>query len=58
VKGRTALAVRDRLLYADPGAPDEALMRDLRRRFKREVEALSAHLDRDLLALWGYDRLD
>jgi hypothetical protein len=56
--GRSALAVRDRLLYADPAAPDEALTLELRRRFKGEVQALSEHLDRDLVALWGYDALD
>ena len=33
-------------------------MRELRRRFKGEVEATSEYLDRDLVTLWGYDRLD
>jgi hypothetical protein len=51
-------AVRRRLLYTRPQAPDEELMLDLRRRFKHEVVALSAYLDRDLVSLWGYDRLD
>jgi hypothetical protein len=32
-------------------------MLQLRRRFKDEVEALSEYLDRDLVKLWGYDRL-
>jgi sulfotransferase family protein len=56
--GRSALAVRDRLLYADPDPPDEAVTLELRRRFRGEVEALSEHLDRDLVALWGYDALE
>jgi hypothetical protein len=33
-------------------------MVELRRRFKPEVLALSEYLERDLVALWGYDRLD
>jgi hypothetical protein len=30
-------------------------MAELRRRFRGEVLALSEHLDRDLVSLWGYD---
>jgi hypothetical protein len=41
-----------------PSAPDEALMAELRRRYRPEVQALSEYLDRDLIELWGYDRLD
>ena len=37
--------------------PIEDLMLELRRRFKAEVEALSEYLDRDLVALWGYDKV-
>jgi hypothetical protein len=48
-------AVQRRLVTAAPPEPDERLMRTLRRRFRPEVEALSAYLGRDLLALWGYD---
>ena len=51
-------AIRHRLVYAEPHPPDERLMVELRRRFKPEVIALSDYLDRDLVALWGYDRLD
>jgi hypothetical protein len=32
-------------------------MLEVRRRFRGEVEALSEHLGRDLIALWGYDKL-
>jgi hypothetical protein len=49
--------LRDRVVYRYPRAPDEALMLELRRRFKPEVEALSEYLGRDLVALWGYDHL-
>jgi len=45
------------VIYGKAPAPDEALMRELRERFKGEVVALSEYLDRDLVSLWGYDRL-
>ncbi len=54
----SALAVRDRIFFAKPRPPDEALMLELRRRFKGEVLALSEYLDRDLVTLWGYDSID
>ncbi|HTU79288.1 MAG TPA: sulfotransferase [Solirubrobacteraceae bacterium] len=47
-----------RVVYRAPPAPDERFMLELRRRFKPEVAALSEYLDRDLVALWGYDKLD
>jgi hypothetical protein len=50
-------AVRNRVVYREPAAPDAELMLELRRRFRGEVEAISAHLDRDLTKLWGYDGL-
>jgi hypothetical protein len=46
------------LVYKQPPAPDEGLMLELRRRFQGEVQALSRHLDRDLVTQWGYDQLD
>jgi hypothetical protein len=49
---------RARGVYDDVPPPDESVMRELRRRFKPEVSALSEYLNRDLVALWGYDRLD
>jgi Sulfotransferase family len=55
---RTALdATQKRVVFGDPRPPDEGLMTELRRRFKPEVVALSDYLGRDLVALWGYDRL-
>jgi hypothetical protein len=51
-------AARERLVYSEPPPPDESLMLELRRRFKPEVEAASEYLGRDLVGLWGYDRLD
>jgi Sulfotransferase family len=46
-----------RVAYDDSPPLDEELMLELRRRFKPEVEALSDYLGRDLVTLWGYDRL-
>jgi Sulfotransferase domain len=46
------------LINGKPQPPDEKLMLELRRRFKGEVAALGEYLDRDLVTLWGYDRLD
>jgi hypothetical protein len=43
--------------YGQPSPPDEELMDELRSRFKPEVEALSEYLGRDLVSLWGYDRV-
>jgi hypothetical protein len=50
--------LRKRIVYAEPGAPDEVFMAKLRRRLKPEVVALSDYLDRDLVSLWGYDQID
>jgi hypothetical protein len=50
-------ALRRRVLWSEPDPPDEQLMLELRRRFKGEVVALSEYLDRDLVSLWGYDRI-
>jgi sulfotransferase family protein len=49
--------LRRRVVLAEPSPPDERVMIELRRRFKPQVVALSEHLDRDLVALWGYDGL-
>jgi len=48
---------RRKVIFAEPQAPDEQLMLELRRRFKPEVIALGEYLDRDLVSLWGYDQL-
>jgi Sulfotransferase family len=50
-------ALRRRILYGGVSRPDEELMLELRRRFKGEVVALSEYLDRDLVTLWGYDKI-
>jgi hypothetical protein len=46
------------VIYRPRAEPDPAFLRELRRRFKPEVEAAGEFLGRDLVALWGYDELD
>jgi hypothetical protein len=53
-----AVAAANRMQRSSPPAVDEALMLELRRRFKGEVEALGEYLDRDMVGFWGYDSLD
>jgi len=48
--------LRRRVVFRAPQPPDEALMSELRVRYRSEVVALGARLDRDLVTLWGYDR--
>jgi sulfotransferase family protein len=57
VRRRLLGVTRRRVVHGEPKAPDEKLVMELRRRFKPEVVALSEYLGRDLVALWGYDRL-
>ncbi|HWF32085.1 MAG TPA: sulfotransferase [Solirubrobacteraceae bacterium] len=53
-----AIAADLRRAAYEPQAPaDDALALELRRRFKGEVQAASEYLGRDLVALWGYDRI-
>jgi hypothetical protein len=51
-------ATQRRVAYGRPQPADEAFMLELRARFKGEVAALGEYLDRDLLALWGYDDVE
>jgi Sulfotransferase family len=55
---RRLRGVADRLIYSAPPPPDGGAMLELRRRFRNEVVALSDYLERDLVSLWGYDRVD
>lgn len=56
-RNRTYWTIRESLVYGPQRPPDEGFMRELRRRFKPEVVALSDYLGRDLVTLWGYDDL-
>jgi hypothetical protein len=58
LRKRIMWPVADRVLYGRPRPADEKLMREVRRRFKPEVVALSEYLGRDLVELWGYDAID
>ncbi len=46
-----------RRAYGPQSPPDERLMGELRRRFAGEVRAAGEYLGRDLVTLWGYDRI-
>ncbi len=46
-----------RVVHTQPPPPDERFMLELRHRFEPMVGELSEYLDRDLVSLWGYDRL-
>jgi hypothetical protein len=50
--------LKRRAVFAPAPAPDQAVMRRLRVRYREEVVAASEFLGRDLVSLWGYDRLD
>jgi len=57
LRGKALKATQTHLIYGSPRSADAELMLELRRRFKGEVQELSAYLDRDLITLWGYDKL-
>jgi len=57
VRSRAQRLLQRRMLFGSPRPPDEAFMLELRRRFEGEVRALSEYLGRDLVSLWGYDKL-
>ena len=50
--------VYDRVLFGKPRHTEDALMTEIRRRFKPEVVALSEYLGRDMVKFWGYDAID
>jgi Sulfotransferase family len=58
LRHRAMSTIRRRVVLADAPPADERFMLELRRRFKGEVVALSEYLDRDLVALWGYDDVE
>jgi hypothetical protein len=57
MRSKAIRATQRHLVNGKPPPPDERLMLELRRRYKNEVVALSEYLDRDLVTLWGYDKL-
>jgi hypothetical protein len=57
VRSEAVAAAFRRVTYGGEQHTDERLMAELRARFKGEVQAASDYLGRDLVALWGYDRI-
>jgi hypothetical protein len=57
LRSRAIQVTQRHIVNGRPQPPDETLMLELRRRFKDEVIALSEYLDRDIVSLWGYDRI-
>ncbi|HEV2974347.1 MAG TPA: sulfotransferase [Solirubrobacteraceae bacterium] len=55
---RALYAFKRQVVFAAPRPPDQRVLRELRLRYREEVIATSDYLDRDLVELWGYDRLD
>jgi hypothetical protein len=58
LRSKALSSLQQRVVFADPKAPDEQLTLDLRRRFKGEVVALSEYLGRDLVTLWDYGSVE
>jgi hypothetical protein len=57
VRRRAIGTAQRNLVMREPPPADEAVMRALRERFAGEVVALSDYMERDLVALWGYEEL-
>jgi hypothetical protein len=54
---KPAIELWRRVVYTQAPQPDAPFLLELRRRLKPEVAALSEHLGRDLVRLWGYEDL-
>lgn len=54
---RALHAFKRQVVFGPPPEPDEEVLHELRVRYKDQVIALSEYLNRDLVALWGYDQL-
>ncbi len=54
---RAMYAFKERFVFGPPPEPDEEVLQMLRLRHRDQVAAISEYLGRDLVALWGYDRL-
>lgn len=57
LRRRALHATQRHIVFTEPQPPDESLMSELRCRFRGEVVSLAQHLGRDLVSLWGYDRV-
>ncbi|HEY2181630.1 MAG TPA: sulfotransferase [Solirubrobacteraceae bacterium] len=54
---RRAIARTQTAHWGAPPPADPQLIRELRHRYRPEVEAVSEYLGRDLVTFWGYDEL-
>jgi hypothetical protein len=54
---RALYALKRNVVFASPRPAPEALMRELRSRYRGQVAAAGEYLGRDLTKLWGYDEL-
>lgn len=54
---RALYALKRRVVFGPPRAPDEEALHELRIRYKDRVAAFSDYIGRDLVSQWGYDRL-
>ncbi|MCW3019089.1 MAG: sulfotransferase [Solirubrobacterales bacterium] len=54
---RALHAFKRQVVFGPPPEPDEEVLHELRLRYNDQVVALSEYLNRDLVALWGYDQL-
>jgi hypothetical protein len=57
LRRKALYALQRNVVFGKPRPADEQLMAELRERYRGEVEVASEYLGRDLIALWGYDRL-
>jgi hypothetical protein len=58
LRERALQATLERVVLGDVGAPEPAVMSEIRLRFRHEVVALSDYMNRDLVSEWGYDGLE
>jgi Sulfotransferase domain len=54
---RLLSVLSSRILRGAPPEPDPELAAEIRSRFKPEVERFGDYIGRDLVSLWGYDRV-
>jgi hypothetical protein len=57
MRQRAMRMTRQKVVHSEPPPVDQEFTLELQRRFLPEVESASEYLGRDLVALWGYDKL-
>ncbi|HUA11763.1 MAG TPA: sulfotransferase [Solirubrobacteraceae bacterium] len=51
-------SAKRKFVFTEPDPVDDRFLRELRERYRGEVEALGEYLGRDMLSLWGYAPAD